>query len=292
MESVAVLIPVFNALEYTKNAILNIKEGIKDCKWVLNTNFHIVIIDDGSTDGTSEWINTHSPDVHVCKGDGNLWWSGGINKGASYAIETLNCTYILLWNNDITSNADYFKNLEDIIEKFPKNYVFGSKILIKNTNKVWFMGGIFNPTSGKKYMIGLNQTDSEPYKKITACDWITGMGTVVHKSVIKKIGYWDEQKFPQYHGDVDFTYRATVAGYKLFIYPNLIIYNDITNTGIYHTSTLKSLKKSLTSIKSDFCLKKDLLFYKKHSKSIFAYKALFIKYFKYIGGFIKHIIWK
>ncbi|HEY4788240.1 MAG TPA: hypothetical protein VIH57_19440, partial [Bacteroidales bacterium] len=113
------------------------------------------------------------------------------------------------------------------------------------------------------------------------------MGTVVHKSVIEKIGYWDQENFPQYHGDSDFTFRAKKEGFKLIVYPSLKIFNDITHTGVYHNRTFKSLKNSLKSIKSDFNLSKDILFYRKHSTCFIAYWSLFVKYFRYIGGFIK-----
>jgi Predicted glycosyltransferases len=287
MEKLAILIPVHNALKYTNEALVNLKSEITGSNWSLNETIYIVVIDDGSTDGTANWIKEHHSDIELCYGDGNLWWSGAINAGAKHAFNGLNCTHVLLWNNDILTGPDYFSNLYNIIQNGNTSSVFGSKIYVKNENLIWFMGGIFSPCSGQKWMIGHKLPDSEKFNQITECDWLTGMGTVVHKSVIEKIGYWDQENFPQYHGDSDFTFRAKKEGFKLIVYPSLKIFNDITHTGVYHNRTFKSLKNSLKSIKSDFNLSKDILFYRKHSTCFIAYWSLFVKYFRYIGGFIK-----
>ena len=74
--------------------------------------------------------------------------------------------------------------------------------------------------------------DSELLNEKIECDWLPGMGTVTHKSVYEKIGMLDEIRFPQYHGDSDFTLRAKKRGYKIIVYPDLKIYNDNRNTGI------------------------------------------------------------
>ncbi len=99
----------------------------------------------------------------------------------------------------------------------------------------------------------------------------------------------DEKSFPQYHGDSDFTFRAKKIGYKIIVNPVLKIYNDTLHSGIRHNESSKRLMQSLFSIKSNYNISKDYLFYKKHSESTIAYSVLINKYFKYIGGFIK---WK
>jgi len=288
MRKIAVLIPIHNGLEFTRHSLKILIEGINKSLWKLNIDLYIIVIDDGSTDGSSLWIRQNYPDVVICKGNGNLWWSGAINMGAKFALNSLDCSFVLLWNNDVIPDQNYFSNLFSLLKSNENAQLFGSKILIKDSDKVWFMGGIFKASTGRKKMIGLQQPDSDQYNKITECDWLTGMGTIVHKSVIEKIGYWDEKNFPQYHGDSDFSYRAKKAGFPVCVYPELIIWNDITNTGSAHEFTWKSLIASLSSIRSDFNFKKDLLFYRKHSSGIIAYFYLFYKYFRFIGGFIKN----
>lgn len=287
MEKLAILIPVHNALEYTEKALSNLKQFIGVSLWELKKSIEIIVIDDGSTDGSGDWIKLNFPEVIILSGDGQLWWSGAVNMGSKYAFENLDCSYVLLWNNDITADNDYFINLYEVLQGGMIIPIIGSKVYITGGNLIWSMGGTFKPFSGAKSMIGFKQEDNPDFNMIVSADWITGMGTVVHKSVVDKIGYWDAINFPQYHGDSDFTFRAKKAGFSLLIYPNLKIWNSIENTGLQHSRTIQSLLNSLQSIKSDFNFKKDFLFYYKHSIFFVAYFSLLWKYFRYIGGFFK-----
>jgi GT2 family glycosyltransferase len=151
------------------------------------------------------------------------------------------------------------------------------------------MGGIFDPYSGKKILIGSETEDKGKYNAMIECDWLPGMGTITHRSVYEKVGMLDSVNFPQYHGDSDFTFRAKKMGYRIIVHPDLQIYNDTRHSGLKHDESIKRLFESLFSIRSNFNIKKDFKYYRKHSKSWKAYSVPISKYFKYIGGFFK---WK
>jgi GT2 family glycosyltransferase len=95
--------------------------------------------------------------------------------------------------------------------------------------------------------------------------------------------------FPQYHGDSDFTYRAKLAGFRLLVYPQLKIWNDITNTGLEHKGSFSMLMRSLKHVKSYYNIRIDIKFYRKFARSPLAYTELVVKYGRLIGGFFK---WK
>jgi GT2 family glycosyltransferase len=282
----SILIPVFNNLGYTKKCIQNLKQQVGEIE---NQTTYTVVIDDGSTDGTSAWIKENHPDVLVLKGNGDLWWSGGINRGVSFALYDLKTDYILWWNNDILARDDYFKNLFAILRSNPDSTILGSKIFVLNKDVLWGMGGKFDAEKGTRFMYGEQSQDKEEFDQPFEVDWFPGMGTVIHRKVFETTGYLDEKNFPQYHGDSDFTFRAKKAGFKLIAHPALVLYNDNSNTGLKHKGSLSNLFRSLTSIKSNYNIKKDVRFFSIHAKSPIAYRILFQKYFRYIGGFFK---WK
>ena len=72
--TVFVLIPVFNRLEHTKKVLKALRNQ------TLAKQLYIIVIDDGSTDGTREYLANQS-DVTTLHGDGNLWWGGAIQMG-------------------------------------------------------------------------------------------------------------------------------------------------------------------------------------------------------------------
>ena len=286
---VCITFPVFNGLAYTRNCLASID---RNCNKVNpeKMKVEVVIVDDGSTDGTAAWVNEHYPDVHVLRGNGNLWWSGGMNKGIDYALNQLHTDYILWWNNDVIEDENYFVHLAQVLEDYGPETVIGSKIYLDSTRTIiWSMGGIFNIKTGYKEMIGSGFKDNEVYKAGVDCDWLTGMGSIAHRTVFEKVGQLDDKNFPQYHGDADFTLRAHKMGFKVRVDPRLKIYNDTSNSGLKHNNSISSLWKSLVSIKSNFNVNKDFKFYQKHTTSILAYKVVIKKYFTYIGGFFK---WK
>jgi GT2 family glycosyltransferase len=279
--------PVFNGLAFTRKSLANLTEAIGNVDKDLLT-VDTLVVDDGSTDGTGDFIRLTYPGFIVLQGNGNLWWSGSMNVGARFACEELKADYVALWNNDILCEPDYFNILLGILEKNDDHAVIGSKIFAKE-NLVWSMGGLFNPYSGKKVQLGSFAADGEQFNQVTEADWLPGMGTIVHTDVIRRIGYWDDENFPQYHGDSDFTYRARLAGYSVRVYPTLKIWNDITNTGLEHKGSFSVLLHSMKHIKSYNNIRIDCLFYKKFARSPFAYVALVKKYGRLIGGFFK---WK
>jgi GT2 family glycosyltransferase len=289
-KTIAILIPVHNGLELTKKCLEDLHGNLKSAasEWV---EFIPVIVDDGSTDSTAQWIQSNCVSCILLKGDGNLWWSGAVNLGARYAIHSLQADYILLWNNDIQVLPDYFSILTDIIAKMDHNSIIGSTIYADpQYQKIWSAGGIFNPYTGDKYMMVQHATDITHHQQVTEVDWLTGMGTLIPSEVVERIGYWDAKRFPQYYGDSDFTYRAKLSGTKILVYPQLRIVNDLSNSGIKKVTRFREIIPTLTNIKSIHHIGKNFMFYWLYSKSPRAYLKFLEIYVYFFGGFAKRII--
>jgi GT2 family glycosyltransferase len=283
----AIIIPVYNHLDYTKKTLHELTDHVKQIKGCI---FHIILVDDGSSDGTSDWVSLNYPEVHVLKGDGNLWWSGGVNMGARYALENLHADYILLWNNDISFEDRYFNNLIRILDKADSETIIGSKILVAGkTDVIWSMGGYFNRFSGRYGMHAYFEPNADKYEVATEVDWLTGMGTIVPRSIIERIGYWDKENFPQYHGDSDFTYRAKLKGFRVIVHPELRLFNSVENSGMTHPESFKQLVRLLTDNRSKSNFNRNYIFYKRYATSYRAIAYLYWRYVGIIGGFFK---WK
>ncbi|MDB5023991.1 MAG: glycosyltransferase family 2 protein [Mucilaginibacter sp.] len=282
MNLISIIIPIYNRLEITKKGLISIDNSLSYYKANGNNKyqFKIIIVDDGSTDGTSEWINVHYPDIIILHGDGNLWWTGAMNRGAKFSVEKLNCDYVLLWNDDTICNENYFFELVKIlISNLYENSILVSKTFWLNEDNILFnFGCVFNKFTGSKKGIGYNEKDSDKYNAVMKVDWAGGMGTLIPVSILTKLNFFDAKKFPQYFGDFDFFLRAKENGYNSYAIPTLKIYNDRATTGIHKVTNFKDFKNLLRSNRSMYNLKQNVEFTRRHSNTVISWLRLLLIY--------------
>jgi len=283
---VSIIIPVYNSLEFTKHALYKLYEAIFHAA-TSGLEFAVVVVDDGSKDGTEDWVRTNYQQVHICKGTGSLWWSGSINLGMDYALKNLGADYIIWWNNDIYPAPDYFENLSGLLFTSENQKVVGSKIYVaEEPGLIWSVGGCFHRFWGHSYMPGSYQPDDLAFTKAREVDWLAGMGTIIPRAVIEKIGMLNAIDFPQYHGDIDFTCRARLSGFKIEVRPELKIWNYTKHSGISLEHKLNRLLPMLRDTKSIYNFRKELALYRKYSKNPLAYLVLLKKYVGYFAKFM------
>lgn len=229
---VFVVVPVHNRLNFTKKCLLSLaKQNYK--------NFEVIVVDDGSTDGTSAYIRRVYPHVKIIKGPGNWWWTKSMYKGVAYALESAeDFDHILTMNNDCYFDSDYITNIVSASRE-NENAIVGSLIVnAYDHTKVIDAGVIIDWKNPAIYGIADHISNEIGFYKnkgiIKLIDTLPGKGTLIPAQTFRNIGNFNYLLLPHYISDYEFFCRAKRWGSKLIVSSKSIIYNFAKETGIGH----------------------------------------------------------
>ncbi|MFL5804306.1 MAG: glycosyltransferase family 2 protein [Roseiflexaceae bacterium] len=176
----------------------------------------VLVVDNGSQDGSIERIAADFPAVAVLPLGTNQGFSRGVNRGIELALAR-GADYVLLLNNDSRPAADMLAQLVDFAETRPACGLVSPLIYqIDRPERFWVVGGWW-----KIYGImheGWDTLDSGQYNGPTRFDIVFGTALLIRRTVLERIGCFDERFFV-YYEDVDFNLRARRAGFSAFVVP-------------------------------------------------------------------------
>lgn len=216
-----VLIPVFNRLQHT--------ERVVEClsRQTLRDSVQIVVIDDGSTDGTAEYLRSCA-DVMVVQGDGNLWWTGAIDRGLRTVLPDCgDDDYVMFLNNDTWFAPDYVETLVacsvahsgaavgSVIheeDRDPPLVSIGARVNI-NRLAVW------------DRLSELQETEARNPREIYKVDALSGRGTLYSARLFKTHGGVRTLLLPHYMADYEISMRFARHGTPLIVSSRAIVFS-------------------------------------------------------------------
>jgi GT2 family glycosyltransferase len=188
----------------------------------------ILVVDNGSQDGSAVAIREAYPQIQVIETGENLGYVGGNNLGLEYACAR-NAAYALLLNNDTEVSADFLSKMVELAESDSKIGVVGPTIYYAEPgDMIWSAGGKLDWRSGLTLLDGMDQIDRGQYGEAPRpVDFVTGCALLVKIPVVKEVGKLDSRFFA-YFEENEWCLRVTQAGYKIYHLPTAKIWHKIS----------------------------------------------------------------
>ena len=216
---VAIIILNYNR----KNDILECLDSIFNLDY---SEFEVIVVDNGSTDGSVEEIKNKYPGVHLIESKINLGVAGGRNLGVRYANEKFNYKFLLFLDDDIVIDKNA---LSEMVNSFNMNGNIGivtPKCYLTNfPGVIGYAGGMsVNLWIGKMTNIGNGEKDQGQFdesKFISSCGGLC----LISSELIDNVGIFDEMFNPYGWEDVDLSLRARQKGFKIFYNHKAVVYH-------------------------------------------------------------------
>jgi GT2 family glycosyltransferase/glycosyltransferase involved in cell wall biosynthesis len=201
---VSIIMLTWNGIEYTRACLESIWANTRD------VDYHLVIVDNGSSDGTREWL-CGLPDITLIENATNLGFTRGNNQGMAAVPPDHD---VLLLNNDtVIVQENWLARLRDVANGHPDYGVVGCTLL--RTDGALQHAGTYMPTSNFfGYQIGGGEAYVGQYSSVREVEGVVGACMYIRRDLRTAIGGLDEAFF-SYFEDTDYCLRAAEAGYKV-----------------------------------------------------------------------------
>jgi GT2 family glycosyltransferase len=215
----------WNARSLLQQLLDSIYQAIKDVR------FEVVVVDNGSIDGTLEMIKGEYPEVLIVENASNR----GVAPARNQLLRKASGRYVLSLDVDTTLLPNgAVETLVSTMDSHPEAAIGGPKLVYKDCSlqlscrpfpsplNILIEGTFFrNHLANSRFVKGYTMEDWD-HGSLREVDWMYGAALMIRASILNTIGYFDEAFFYLYE-DIDFCFRARNAGYKVLYIPDAVV---------------------------------------------------------------------
>jgi GT2 family glycosyltransferase len=215
---VAIIVPVHNALEYTRQCLESVRRHTR-------APYRLIVVDNVSRDGTAEYLRDAVHEgwpLQVITNPENLGCTLALNQG----MRATQAEYIILLNNDTVVCPQWVEGLLLVARLDPRIGIVGPKILCPSRGCILATGGLVFTRAGCRLPPGRGASRHDPrFCAPEDRQYIEGSCMLVKREVIERIGLLDEAYAPAYYEDADYSFRARAHGFRTVYSPFSEIYH-------------------------------------------------------------------
>ncbi len=212
MQIATVVIPNLNGMQHLKGCLDSLMMQSRQ-------DFSVILIDNGSADGSAEYVESHYPDVIIRRFEANQGFCGAVNEG----IRMTQTPYVILLNNDTVCEPSFVEELVRGMEEHPECFSGAARMVQMQDPDRIDDAGDYYCALGWAYAYGKGRPAakySEQREIFSAC-----AGAAIYRTaVFEEIGLFDEAHFA-YLEDIDIAYRARISGYRNRYIPEAIVHH-------------------------------------------------------------------
>lgn len=217
-----VIVPNWNGFDFIAACLAALEKQ--------TTPVEVVVVDNGSTDGSVKLLESKFPKVILLKQASNLGFAGGVNVGVRYAMERRS-EFVLLLNNDAVAEEGWADHLIKALRNNPSLGIATSKITTMDNPPVLDSTGEQFSSWGLPFPRGRGKTDVAKYDSDgnSGIFGASGGASAYRVRMLDDIGLFDEDFFA-YYEDVDLSFRARLAGWQVSYVPDAVAKHQIGGT--------------------------------------------------------------
>ncbi len=221
--SITVVVPTWNGRHLLEECL--------DSLLAQSVPARIILVDNGSVDGSGSLVRNRYPGIRLVELDRNHGFTGAVNRGIEEAVKD-GTDFVALLNNDARADASWLEGLLETMEDHPEVGIATSKVLRTDGRHLDSAGNLYS-VWGHPFPRGRDELDVGQYDERAFVFGASGGASLYRMAMLAEIGLFDDDFFAYYEDD-DLSFRAQLAGWKVMYEPRSLAHHRVAATSSKH----------------------------------------------------------